>query len=506
MSFVRDSVARGVYPPSMAIDPRALTASLAAARDGLAAIGADMGCWRMLRQLASELPFFADLGLVAEVYELIEDVLEREPEAAAAGVDVLRLKALLGFMDLSRGRLVEAWAAFFEAQRQARRPELVGLAHMAAAHVAFRAGDLERAESEFGLAIGALRAGNEPVTALKCEVGLVVILQARDEIQRALERCLELLRRPEADDPRAVAPVTHLIGVIVNAHLERGEPYRARQHAWQAAKYAAALPASKAGAFALFQHAFVEYRLGRFALAMEAASRAERAQSVLDPMARVGTRILKLQCLRRLKRFGEAERLVEAIAADPQLSLMPADRAEFGREALAVARDTLGRSAFRRWIAAVPGQDLPQETELWEERAARAVAVRDFPREVADADYALFDLPGGYALRRRRGEITGELQFRAASLTARSLDALCRRIAAVPDGIEAGVCPLIRLEDLEAELARDGRDGRKESNRRQLRRALVSLGSAQLLELRTQVGVSYVSFPERTAVLVVRDP
>jgi len=302
-------------------------------------------------ELMNDLPAAADLGLLGCVEPILMHLCEHsEPSVARLA------QSIVGLRETSRGLNLTRWSRFFAAfetgttsTSDPRFHALVARGAHARAMRLVQSGDSLAADRAASEAAEAYALAGDAVGALKAQVVQVMTLRIRGEIDSAITLATSLLEQCQKIGWRAVSPAAVLLSTLAGDHLEAGQPWRARNFAWQAARIATALPASKSAAFALFQYGRVEFTLGHHGKALAPLKKALAIQERLDPVAAVATRMLELQCHLRAHDFAGALPLARRIADDPRVLACWDDYAEFARE-LTSGLVTLGDECeWRTW-------------------------------------------------------------------------------------------------------------------------------------------------------------
>lgn len=293
----------------------------------------------------TRIPLYIDLGYVAEAYEICEALASSEPLA----------QCYLGHMDLSRRRQTEAHLARFETLLSHPDRQLAAHARLARGTSAAQVGDTKAALAELtearALFAAVAQGAAGAIQVGKADVCLVMVLRMEGRHDEALELAEAAIARLEPLGPPAANPLSLLFAAAAGEHVRRGELYRARSVSWQAARIASVLTGAKSSGFVLFQHGRVEHALGNYRAARRVLEIAERLQGVLDPLARVATRILRFECLRAERDFPAALALMEIVLADPFLDSYEADRDEFVEEAVGLYLDLFDPESAARVLA-----------------------------------------------------------------------------------------------------------------------------------------------------------
>lgn len=337
-----------------------------------------------------------DFGRDAEAYEICEQLDVESPslqKLTNEGIACIYRRHL----DLLRKKDIQKSQDFFKAAQKSPVCFYRAQAFSAAGVLSLFAGEyldaleqFEHAQREFF--------GEFDIDCLKMEVRAVMVLRILEKYDEANERCQLLLQRALKFGARAITPLIFCYATLGSNCFESGKKYEALRYLRVAAKLSKEVLPSSSAAFAMFQYGNVLLKIHSPNDARTWLERAFQIQRVCDPLAGVATRLVLVECYRKLKLWNNAIELARGLA---QNRLLRVDPAAIGEAAGEIIRTGLGchDDELIAQGLAIAGelepQHIPERERLKEEvekfrdywRAASVMVAREKQKKIFYVDF-----------------------------------------------------------------------------------------------------------------------
>lgn len=260
-------------------------------------------------ELVAQLVALVDGGHPADAYALCESVGRHHPDTACQRA----ARIYAAHLDLARGTRREDHAVFFASMETSSDAWERGHAHSGLGFASLVKGELEDALARFARAEAAFTDAQAPVDALKARMRRVSALHylATSDTPEALVEA-ERLATSGLGEARALGDaarglVMTFAGALGAQRLAAGRRTEALASLKEAARAAlASKPQTPASAFAQFQFGHALFQAGQAQEALTWLVRAEAAQRLVEPSARVATLVLLARVHRSRGEFAAA--------------------------------------------------------------------------------------------------------------------------------------------------------------------------------------------------------